>query len=95
LSEASKNIGNSGGVLAKSNVRSTIPQVKTTHPTAEMTKQRVDELAATLCTAAGAPRVYGLLSSAEMKLDMRHPATSMEQDYEKQTDVINQLKQLN
>jgi hypothetical protein len=49
-----------------------------------MTKQRVDEPAATLCTAAGAPRVYGLLLPVQKWLDMRHPRRPVEQDYEKQ-----------
>jgi hypothetical protein len=98
LSEASKNIGNSEAFYESlERALHNFLKSKLRIPTAEMTKQRVDELLQQRYVQQQVRLEFmALLSSAEMARYAPSTATSMEQDYEKASRVINQLdKQLN
>jgi hypothetical protein len=98
LSEASRNIGNSEAFYESLELAlHNFLKSKLRIPTAEMTKQRVDELLQQRYVQQQVRLEFmALLSSAEMARYAPSTATSMKQDYEKASRVINQLdKQLN
>ncbi|WP_194851661.1 BatD family protein [Nonlabens antarcticus] len=98
LSEASKNIGNSEAFYESlERALHNFLKSKLRIPTAEMTKNRVDELLQKRYVQQEVRLEFmSLLSSAEMARYAPSTATDMQQDYDKASRVINQLdKQLN
>ncbi len=98
LSEASKNIGKSEAFYESlERALHNFLKSKLKITTAEMTKQRVDELLQQRYVQQEVRLEFmALLSSAEMARYAPSTATDMQQDYDKASRVINQLdKQLN